>query len=161
MADVGANYRYIVDRISAAAAKKGRDITTIKLLAAAKAQSSESIRAAIAAGVRLVGPGCPPQDQEQQPHNEHRHNSDRTQQEWILPNAAREQPDLVHEGANGFKYSVPPFADAVRGQCPFQTLSIVVFGPWSDQREIGHAVIFLQDDQPDALSAARDRFTDL
>jgi pyridoxal phosphate enzyme (YggS family) len=55
MPDVGANYRYIVDRISAAAASKGRDIRTIKLLAAAKAQSSESIRDAIAAGVRLVG----------------------------------------------------------------------------------------------------------
>ena len=55
MPDVGANYRYIIDRISAAAASKGRDIRTIKLLAAAKAQSSASIRDAIAAGVRLVG----------------------------------------------------------------------------------------------------------
>jgi pyridoxal phosphate enzyme (YggS family) len=55
MVDVAANYRKIMDRISEAALKAGRNPQEIKLLAAAKSQSIESIRAAIAAGVRLVG----------------------------------------------------------------------------------------------------------
>ena len=55
MVDVTANYRKIIDRISEAALKAGRNPQEIKLLAAAKSQSIESIRAAIAAGVRLVG----------------------------------------------------------------------------------------------------------
>jgi hypothetical protein len=55
MVDVGANYRNILERIAAAAAKAGRDPRGIRLLAAAKAQSVEAIRAAIAAGVTLVG----------------------------------------------------------------------------------------------------------
>ena len=55
MVDVAANYRKINDRIGEAAQKAGRNPREIKLLAAAKSQSVESIRAAIAAGVRLIG----------------------------------------------------------------------------------------------------------
>jgi PLP dependent protein len=55
MVDVAANYRKIIDRIGEAALKAGRNPQDIKLLAAAKSQSIESIRAAIAAGVRFVG----------------------------------------------------------------------------------------------------------
>jgi PLP dependent protein len=55
MIDVTANYRKIIDRIGEAALKAGRNPQEIKLLAATKSQSTESIRAAIAAGVRLVG----------------------------------------------------------------------------------------------------------
>ena len=55
MVDVAANYRKIMDRISEAALKAGRNPQEIKLLAAAKSQSIESIRAAIAAGVGIVG----------------------------------------------------------------------------------------------------------
>jgi pyridoxal phosphate enzyme (YggS family) len=55
MVDVTANYCKITERIREAALKAGRDPQEIKLLAAAKSQSIESIRAAIAAGVRLVG----------------------------------------------------------------------------------------------------------
>lgn len=55
MIDIGANYRRIMDRIGEAAAKAGRDPQEVKLLAAAKSQSVELIRAAIAAGVRLIG----------------------------------------------------------------------------------------------------------
>jgi len=55
MVDVGGNYRGILDRITAAAKKVRRDPREIRLLAAAKSQSVEAIRAALAAGVRLVG----------------------------------------------------------------------------------------------------------
>jgi PLP dependent protein len=55
MADVAANYRTIIQRIGEAAAKAGRDAEEIKLLGAAKAQSIEVVRAAIAAGMRLIG----------------------------------------------------------------------------------------------------------
>jgi pyridoxal phosphate enzyme (YggS family) len=55
MVDVAANYHKIIDRISEAALKAGRNPQEIKLLAAAKSQSIELIRAAIAAGVRLIG----------------------------------------------------------------------------------------------------------
>ena len=55
MVDVAANYRKIIDRIGEAAQKAGRNPREIKLLAAAKSQSVESVRAAIAAGVRLIG----------------------------------------------------------------------------------------------------------
>jgi PLP dependent protein len=55
MVDVADNYRKIVERISEAALKAGRNPREIKLLAAAKSQSIESVRAAIAAGVGLVG----------------------------------------------------------------------------------------------------------
>jgi PLP dependent protein len=55
MIDVGANVRAVLDRIHAAAEKCGRDPAAVRLLAASKSQSAEKIRAAIAAGVRLVG----------------------------------------------------------------------------------------------------------
>ena len=55
MVDVAANYRKIIDRISEAALRIGRNPREIKLLAAAKSQSVELVQAAIAAGVRLIG----------------------------------------------------------------------------------------------------------
>jgi pyridoxal phosphate enzyme (YggS family) len=55
MIDVGANYRKIVERIAVAAAKAGRDARKVRLLAASKSQPVESICAALAAGVALVG----------------------------------------------------------------------------------------------------------
>ena len=55
MVDVVANYRAIVERIAVAAAKVGRDAREVRLLAASKSQPVESIRAALAAGVALVG----------------------------------------------------------------------------------------------------------
>jgi PLP dependent protein len=55
MVDVAANYQKLVDRIGEAAAHAGRDPRRIKLLAAAKAQSIDAIRAAIKAGVILIG----------------------------------------------------------------------------------------------------------
>ncbi|MEO6163412.1 MAG: YggS family pyridoxal phosphate-dependent enzyme [Candidatus Binatia bacterium] len=55
MIDVGANYRTIVERIAVAAAKVGRDARKVRLLAASKSQPVDSIRAALAAGVALVG----------------------------------------------------------------------------------------------------------
>jgi pyridoxal phosphate enzyme (YggS family) len=55
MVDVAGNYRTILSRIDEAAAKVGRDARGIKLLAAAKSQSVDAIRAAISAGVTLIG----------------------------------------------------------------------------------------------------------
>ena len=55
MIDVGANYRTIVERIAVAAAKVGRDAREVRLLAASKSQPVDSLRAALAAGVALVG----------------------------------------------------------------------------------------------------------
>jgi pyridoxal phosphate enzyme (YggS family) len=55
MVDVGGNYRKIRERIADAAAKARRDPREVRLLAAAKSQSVEAIRAALAAGVTLVG----------------------------------------------------------------------------------------------------------
>jgi pyridoxal phosphate enzyme (YggS family) len=55
MVDIAANYRKILDRIADAAAKRGRKSTDVRLLGAAKSQSVESIRAAIAAGVSMIG----------------------------------------------------------------------------------------------------------
>jgi pyridoxal phosphate enzyme (YggS family) len=55
MIDVAGNYRTILTHINEAAAKAGRDAREIRLLAAAKSQSVEAIRAAISAGVRLFG----------------------------------------------------------------------------------------------------------
>lgn len=55
MVDVAANYRKIIDRVSEAALRVGRNPREIKLLAAAKSQSVELVQAAIAAGVRLIG----------------------------------------------------------------------------------------------------------
>lgn len=55
MVDVAANYRMILGRVHEAAAKVGRDARGIELLAAAKSQSSDAIRAALAAGVKVIG----------------------------------------------------------------------------------------------------------
>jgi PLP dependent protein len=67
MVDVTANYRKIIERIREAALKAGRNPQEIKLLAAAKSQSIESIRAAIAAGVRLVGENYVQEAEEKKP----------------------------------------------------------------------------------------------
>ena len=53
--DIAANYRNIKARMGEAAAQAGRDAHAIRLLAAAKGQSVEAIRAALATGVALVG----------------------------------------------------------------------------------------------------------
>ena len=50
MTDVGANYRKIIDRSREAAVRCGREAHSIKLLAAAKTQSIEAIRAAVIYG---------------------------------------------------------------------------------------------------------------
>ena len=55
MVDVAANYHRILDRISETAGKCGRHPREVKVLGAAKSQSVESIRAAIAAGISLIG----------------------------------------------------------------------------------------------------------
>ncbi len=55
MIDVGANYRAIVERIAVATAKVGRNAREVRLLAASKSQPVDSLRAALAAGVALVG----------------------------------------------------------------------------------------------------------
>jgi len=55
MVDVASNYRTILQRIDEAAARAGRDPDEVKLLGAAKAQSVERMRAAIIAGVKLIG----------------------------------------------------------------------------------------------------------
>jgi pyridoxal phosphate enzyme (YggS family) len=55
MIDVAANHRRIMERISEVAARTGRDAASIRLLAAAKSQDVELIRAAIVAGVSLIG----------------------------------------------------------------------------------------------------------
>ena len=55
MVDVTANYHRILDRISETAGKCGRHPREVKVLGAAKSQSVESIRAAIAAGISLIG----------------------------------------------------------------------------------------------------------
>lgn len=55
MVDVAANYRRILDRVNEAAAKVGRDPRDIKVLGAAKSQGVALIRAAITAGVSLIG----------------------------------------------------------------------------------------------------------
>ena len=55
MVDVAANYRAIQSRIVEAAARSKRDPQQIKLLGAAKSQSVDAIRAAMAAGVMLIG----------------------------------------------------------------------------------------------------------
>ena len=55
MIDVAANHRRIMERISEVAARTGRDAASIRLLAAAKSQDVELIRAAILAGVCLIG----------------------------------------------------------------------------------------------------------
>jgi PLP dependent protein len=55
MVDVGANYRVIVERIALAAAKAGRQTRQVRLLAASKSQSLDAIRAAVGAGIALIG----------------------------------------------------------------------------------------------------------
>ena len=55
MVDVAANYRKVIDRITVAALKAGRNPQEIKLLAAGKSQNVETVQAAITAGVRLIG----------------------------------------------------------------------------------------------------------
>lgn len=55
MAGVEENYRKIMERIGEAATKCGRSAAAVKLLGAAKSQNAEAIRAAIAAGLALVG----------------------------------------------------------------------------------------------------------
>src|SRR5918995_1064562 len=55
MIDVAANHRNIIASINETAANVGRDGGEIKILAAAKAQSIDAIRAAVGAGVSLIG----------------------------------------------------------------------------------------------------------
>lgn len=55
MIDVAANYRKILNSIAEAAAKSRRDAGQVKLLAATKSQSIELIRAAVDAGITLIG----------------------------------------------------------------------------------------------------------
>ena len=55
MVDVGANYRKLVERLASAAATAGRDVQKIRLLAASKSQPVDAIRAALEAGVTLIG----------------------------------------------------------------------------------------------------------
>jgi hypothetical protein len=55
MVDVGANYLNILARINEAAGRCGRKAGEVRLLGAAKSQSVEAIRAAIAAGVTMIG----------------------------------------------------------------------------------------------------------
>ena len=55
MVDVAGNCCRIIEQITAAAAKARRDASEIRLLAAAKSQNPEAIRAAIASGITLIG----------------------------------------------------------------------------------------------------------
>src|SRR6266545_261991 len=55
MVDVAANYLEILSRMNEAAAQCGRNPNDIKLLGASKSQSFEAIRAAVRAGVKLIG----------------------------------------------------------------------------------------------------------
>jgi len=55
MVDVATNYRKILNCVNEGAAQCGRNPKDVKLLGAAKAQSVEAIRAAISAGVTLIG----------------------------------------------------------------------------------------------------------
>ena len=55
MADVAAQYRNLIARIGESAARAGRDPREVRLLAAAKSQSVEAMRAAMNAGVTLIG----------------------------------------------------------------------------------------------------------
>ena len=67
MVDVAGNYRTIISRINETAAKTGREPGAVKLLAAAKAQSVERIRAAVTLGVKLVGENYVQEAQEKKP----------------------------------------------------------------------------------------------
>ena len=55
MIDVAANYRKVLDSIAEATAKSRRAAGQVKLLAATKSQSIELIRAAVDAGITLIG----------------------------------------------------------------------------------------------------------
>ena len=55
MVDVAANYRMLLQRIDAAAAKAARNPQEVKLLGAAKSQHVKLVRAALHAGVKLIG----------------------------------------------------------------------------------------------------------
>lgn len=55
MVDVRANYLNILARINEAAARCGRKAGEVRLLGAAKSQTVEAIRQAIAAGVTMIG----------------------------------------------------------------------------------------------------------
>ena len=55
MPDIGLQYRRLMSRIAEAADKSGRPPSAVKLLAASKSQTSDSIRAAMAAGLSLIG----------------------------------------------------------------------------------------------------------
>jgi pyridoxal phosphate enzyme (YggS family) len=55
MIDVAANYRKILGSIDQATAKSRRDGEQVKLLAATKSQNIELIRAAVEAGITLIG----------------------------------------------------------------------------------------------------------
>lgn len=55
MIDVAANCRKILDSIAEATAKSRRDAGQVKLLAATKSQSIELLRAAVDAGITLIG----------------------------------------------------------------------------------------------------------
>ena len=55
MTDIAAIYQILVTRMHQAAQQADRDGRTIRFLAASKSQSSDAVRAAVAAGVRLVG----------------------------------------------------------------------------------------------------------
>ena len=55
MADVGSNYRKIVERIGEAASKAKRKRENVKFLGAAKSQPMELVQAAIGAGLGLIG----------------------------------------------------------------------------------------------------------
>lgn len=55
MGEVEANYRRLMDRIAAAAARSGRRPEDIRLLAAIKSQKIETVREAVRCGVRLLG----------------------------------------------------------------------------------------------------------
>ena len=55
MVDVAANYRRVLERIRQAAKVAERDPDEVKVLGAAKAQDLDSIEAAIASGVSLIG----------------------------------------------------------------------------------------------------------
>ena len=55
MIDVAANYRKVLDSIADATAKSRRAAGQVKLLAATKSQSIELIRAAVDAGITLIG----------------------------------------------------------------------------------------------------------
>lgn len=55
MLDIAANLAAVRERIAAAAARAGRDLGEVRLIAVTKTQSAECVRAAIAAGVADIG----------------------------------------------------------------------------------------------------------